>query len=64
MKSLSQLKKDKRISDIEVLSADESDSKYFVWLTNGYVIDGDNHMFCANTIAEINQELASIQKEN
>lgn len=63
MKSLTQLKKDKRIYDIEVLAPGEAmgDIKYFVWLADGWYYEDDSGMFSADTVKEINEELKLVR---
>ena len=63
MKSLKQLKQDDRISEIEILS-DSDESKYLVWLADGWVYDDGTHVNGFNTVAEINNELKLLEKES
>ena len=63
MKSLRQIEADKRVSEIERLSPDESELKYFVWLNDGYVFEDGSHMFGAESVAEINELMSYIKPE-
>lgn len=63
MKSLKQLRQDERIDDIEILGED-GESKYLVWLVDGWVYDDGTHVNGFNTVAEINDELKLLEKDS
>lgn len=63
MKSLKQLKQDERISEIENLG-ESGESKYLVWLVDGWVYADGTHVNGFNTVAEINEELKLLEVES
>ena len=55
MKSLKNLKKDKRVHSI-----DPDGDGFMVNLNNGWSYEGEQHCFGADTASEINRELARV----
>lgn len=68
MKTLKQIENDPRVSQVEKNSDydpdyEDSNSKYFLWIKDGYIFEDGTHMACANTVAELNELLKEIEKE-
>ena len=68
MKSIKQIEQDKRVSSVERnpdYDPDYSDtnSKYLLWLKDGWVFNDGSHIAGANSVQELNALLAEIEQE-
>jgi hypothetical protein len=59
MKSIKQIEQDPRVYSVERVT--DSDSKYFLWLVDGYVFCDGTTMAPASTVKELNELLAEIE---
>ena len=68
MKSIKQIEKDKRVSSVERNTDYDPDypdtnSKYLLWLNDGWVFNDGSHISGANSVQELNDLLADIEQE-
>lgn len=68
MKSIKQIEQDERVSSVERnpdYDPDYSDtnSKYLLWLIDGWVFNDGSHIAGANSVQELNALLAEIEQE-
>ena len=61
MKTLKQIEQDPRVSEVERVT--DSDSKYFLWLVDGYVFGDGSHVSGADTVKELNELLNEVEEE-
>lgn len=61
MKSIKQIEQDKRVYEVERVT--DSDSKYFLWLEDGYVFCDGTTMSPASTVKELNELLNEVEED-
>jgi hypothetical protein len=60
MKSIKQIEQDPRVYSVERVT--DSDSKYFLWLEDGYMFCDGTAMAPASTVKELNELLTEIEE--